>query len=321
MNLYRARLRLRTASGSLWQSDTLFGHMCWLVVHRDGEGGLRRFLEPFLGGQPPFVLSDGFPEETLPHPVILGTFSRGRKVLDVREYGKQKLRAKAHYLMRTQFLEFARTGAYTDEPPAIKWETHQMLHAAIDRNTIRTGGASSGGDLYQTEAVFPVRSFAGEWFPTSLDIYLRATAEGLGVVRDLLVELSVLGYGKDRGVGAGHFDFDPESAIEQVDDLDEVHCANGFVSLSSYVPSVGDPLEGYWRIRTKRGRLGDERAQSSLPFKRPILQLEPGAVFLAPNGVRPYYGRIVEGISPSFDDTVQNGYTVALPIKAQVDRF
>lgn len=65
------RIRLKAHSGSLtpFQADTLFGHLCWTVAYREGDKGLEEFLKPFKEGNPPFLISDGFPGDLLPKPL------------------------------------------------------------------------------------------------------------------------------------------------------------------------------------------------------------------------------------------------------------
>jgi len=70
MKTYRVRLGLDSASLSAWQSDTIFGHLCWTVRYEEGEEALGEFLAPFLAGEPPLVLSNGFPGDLLPRPVL-----------------------------------------------------------------------------------------------------------------------------------------------------------------------------------------------------------------------------------------------------------
>ena len=66
------RLRLQPSSATLspWQADMLFGHLCWEAYFAGGDKGLDDFLAPFRAGKPPFVLSDGFPGETFPRPLL-----------------------------------------------------------------------------------------------------------------------------------------------------------------------------------------------------------------------------------------------------------
>ena len=69
MRTYRSILELRSASASRWQADTLFGHLCWSLVRREGEDFLTElFLPEYRRGSPPVVLSDGFPSGFVTRP-------------------------------------------------------------------------------------------------------------------------------------------------------------------------------------------------------------------------------------------------------------
>jgi CRISPR-associated protein Csm4 len=189
------------------------------------------------------------------------------------------------------------------------WVPYEMLHASIDRNTARTGGEESEGSLFQTISYVP----PGE--NGRIDIYARTTPDGKELFVKLLKDLSAVGFGKDKSVGQGHFTFDPETDIANMNNLDNTADANGFVSLSSYVPAEKDPVTGRWAVRTKRGKLGEELAQSADPFKRALIQLEPGAAFKTNGAPRSFYGRIVRGIAPAFPPVIQNCQTVAIPCR------
>ena len=69
MKIYR--IKLNTFSGILTplQSDTIFGHLCWILAYRKGDKKLQEFLDPFKAGNPPFLISDGFPNDFLPKPL------------------------------------------------------------------------------------------------------------------------------------------------------------------------------------------------------------------------------------------------------------
>jgi len=67
------QITLKMESGTLtpFQADTIFGHLCWVIAHKEGEKGLEEFLKPFKQGNPPFIISDGFPGELLPKPMVV----------------------------------------------------------------------------------------------------------------------------------------------------------------------------------------------------------------------------------------------------------
>lgn len=311
MELYRLNIRLTSPTGSLWQSDTLFGQLCWQVVFRDGEEALKSFLEPFLDGDPPFVLSDGFPAGLLPRPQ-LSRLDEG-VASTIEEYRELKERRKSKYLTVTQFQDVRSGRKYEGKPPGSGWVRTETLHASLDRNTNRTGGEGSAGELFQTEAWLPDlgKETASARNAPDLHIYARASEDGLTTLEELLGLLSKVGFGRDKSVGLGQFLL---LGLEKLEGWDNIPDANGFMSLSSYVPATGDPTDGRWKIRVKKGMLGEHLALSELPFKRPLIQFEPGAVFRSDERPRPWYGRIASNVSPAFPGVVQGCQTVALPI-------
>ncbi len=129
-------------------------------------------------------------------------------------------------------------------------------------------------------------------------------------VRALFDHLSQSGFGRDKSQGLGAF---AVSGIESWEDFGDGASATAFVSLSSFVPAMGDPVEGRWRLRVKRGYLGEHLVAGN-PFKRPLVEFEPGAVFRIGSGkIAPFYGRLVGQIAPGLPSAVQCGFTLPVP--------
>ena len=70
-------LKPKSSIISDFQSDTIFGHICWAIKYLDGEDKLKEFLERHQI-EPPLLLSSGFPRirtngktiEFLPKPIL-----------------------------------------------------------------------------------------------------------------------------------------------------------------------------------------------------------------------------------------------------------
>ena len=307
MKLFRLELKIISPPGTPWQSDTLFGHICWQIVQREGESALNTFLEPFIRGEPPFVLSDGFPQGCLPVP-LPKPFEGDVKDLD--EYQERKKAKKLKYCLKEDFLSLREgkadiitlLGKY-HKSPIPDWKREEMLHASIDRNT---GTTSGEGNLFSSEVIYTDDSAGAN----IIDIYLLCQPEWEQRAIELVEMVAETGYGKDKSVGSGHFALDE---YFEADDLLQLDNPSGFVTLSSYVPGVEDPVEGRWKLRAKYGKLS-EGAGNGNPFKRPLIQIEPGAVF-ACSKFNPYYGTMVQNIAPGMPRAVQCGYTIALPMR------
>jgi CRISPR type III-A-associated RAMP protein Csm4 len=173
----------------------------------------------------------------------------------------------------------------------------QTPHATISRQTGRTGDEGS---------FFTTVTSALE--ADGVDIYLRILEDGwLERVQKLLETLSKIGFGRDKSTGAGEF------SVERIEpcELPSVPEATGFVNLSTMVPAIGDPPEARYRLRTKFGKISEGGAEN--PFKRPLLQIEPGAVFRSKGEITPYYGSLVTDIAPGDPKVVQNCFSLPVP--------
>lgn len=301
MNWFKVTIKLKSPTGTPWQADTLFGHLCWVLAHRDGEAALKRFLQPFLDGKPTFLISDGFPAGLLPRPL---TFRLpGDDTLE--QFQKNRKLRKLTFLREEEFHRALQGNAF--EPEDYREETQRrtvsraVLKAQISRVTGTTG---MEGNLF---------GFKEYWMPQVI-VYGKAREDSEELVRGLFQAFRHSGYGKRKTVGYGavdNLDFSRFSGFPHVAD------ANGFIALSAFVPSPGDPTQGRWRLRVKYGRLGEDFAFGGNPFKKPMVMLEPGAVFYdAP--VKEYYGRMVEDVSAVHPEVVHYGYALPVPAKLPV---
>lgn len=310
MNDYRITLKLRSALGSLLQSDTLFGHLCWQVAFgRWSGGGIDDFLEPFRRGEPPFVLSDGFPAGVLPKP--LAWRAPRFDVLNAEVYAQTKRVGKSRFVTETDFQRICRGENPVESFLQNAYQTVEFLHAKLDRITHFTSGE---GDLFQTEDIVPLRRVRVKdesWESRETDqivIYARCQPGWIEIIEQLLKETARCGYGRDKSVGLGAFQV---ASVEPFNGFAKPPGANAFVTLSSYVPATDDPQDGCYRLRTKYGKLS-EIVESGNPFKRPILQIEPGACFFTGGEPKPWYGTLVEKIAPGKPEAVQCCYTLAV---------
>jgi len=296
MEDHRVRIRLKSPAGTPWQSDTIFGHLCWQVAYGVIGTDIDTFLQPFRDGNPPFVMSDGFPTGLMPRPMLQDSLETAR-TLD--QYAADKRWRKATYISVVDFLAVCRGERTQGEPYDDPWVLATTPHASISRVTSTTG---EGGAFFETESAY--LSSPGE-----IDIYLRCKHGWADKVIELLRAVSKTGYGRDKSVGLGAFEV---SSIEEFDAFAKFDGANGFVSISSMVPAASDPVDARYRLRVKKGKLGEEWVQPN-PFKRPLLQMEPGAVFKVHGEIKEFYGRVVKNLAPGKPEVVQNCYALAVP--------
>jgi len=324
MQTYQVRFRPRSATLSPWQADTLFGHWCWLIRYEEGEAALRAFLDPYRVGQPPVVLSNGFPGDWLPRPIVpprLRVPSR-KKTDQVKAMQAAKAGKGVRFVTLEEFNALRRGDEVllTTSPNVLRERTE--LKNRINRLTGTTAsfeveGQEVGGTLFdRQELAYVDRSGL---FPEPLDvsIYVKvADEESATKAEGLFHRLACSGYGAKKAVGYGQFEV---AKFERFDGFAEPDGANGFVSLSNWVPARGDPQVGFYDTLVKYGKLGEELAVSENPFKFPLTMLTAGSFFYVKGEVKDYYGRLVEDIAPVSDEVVQYGYAFAVPARLAVE--
>ena len=279
-DLVRFKLKPHRVWTTEWRADTLLGALANAWARREGPEYLNFFLlEPWLAGEPPFVISDAFPEGTLPAPALL-------PLRDWPAEERKKVK-KLRWLSSDQFRAVQCGGKVVlDAVPSIDIKTGIQMRNTIDRTAGTAGGA--GGNLFQT-----AYSRLGDP-DAALHLYARTNADGQAILTEALQMLGQTGFGANASIGYGGFDLegDPEPCPE----LDEVSNADGFISLSTFQPAPSDPAAGYWRMFVKYGKLAPEfqHIHPQAAFKQPQIMLEPGACFRTGDKPRPFYGNAIE---------------------------
>jgi CRISPR-associated protein Csm4 len=301
MRLHRATLEMASATGTGWAADTIFGHLCWLLRFRLGEDALTDFLGMYQSAEPPLVLSNGFPAGHLPRPLIPTPPATTSDLAERRARARAgKAAGDRTYVPIADFNRIL-AGESVEASPRVGIPSRLTLKNQISRTTGTTGGE---GQLYE---------FA-EMFWSSVDVFALVADDVAGLVGELFGMLAESGYGKRKSVGYGQIASVVWSPAPR---LGVESGANGFVSISNFVPARGDPVRGSWRTIARYGKLGEAYALDAVPFKRPLLMLAAGSAFYAPSP-RPYYGRLVEGVSPSHPQVVQHGLAVAVPARLAI---
>lgn len=299
MKLYRIDYHLHSATASAWHADTVFGHLCWAMRYTESEASLAQMLDACRQGHPPILVSNGFPAGLFPNlitpPLPLDSAAT---LQEQRSQAQQEKEARqvAHLTLE----EFNR--AINGEmflPSTKKDPTHQVtLKNQISRLTGTTGGE---GNLYDFE----------ETFYPAISIYAKIEDNFVQRARQLFLFIAEDGYGKRKSVGYGAISsmtFAPLEGLRPPQDT------NGFVTLSNFVPAKGDPTAGSWGTIVKYGKLGEEYAIGGSPFKLPVVMLVAGSAFYD-NPLRPFYGRMVPGISPAYPRVIQYGFALAIPAR------
>jgi CRISPR-associated protein Csm4 len=298
MNFYKVTLRLNSPFASEWQADTIWGHLCWGLRFSHGEDALANFIARYGSGEPPLLVSNGFPGDFLPRPVL-----PRKPAADRADYAKRKANKNTRWLTIEEFIEAlnGRDVAPSERPEEIQIITLKNL---INRRTDTTAspeGQDAAGRLF---------SFRQHYLDM-VSIYLKVTDDFIGTAKELFQNLAKSGYGKRKTVGYGQF------AVQSFDafaGFAPTAAPNGFVSLSNFVPAATNPTKGFWDILVKYGKLGEEYAISGNPHKQPLVMFRAGSCFYDQSG-HDYYGRLVTGLSGRYPEAVQYGYALPVPIR------
>ena len=319
MKLIRIGITLLSPLGTALKSDTLSGHLLCLYRQRYGEKELLQLLSAAGKGQLPFVISDAFPHGHLPVP-LLEPLSRRvfKELVDELHSGKmliglkslKKFRKKNQFLALKEWREIsgkmsAKNLYFLHDQNRILTESGEItaftLHNTIDRQS----GQVREGALYQTRDLW----YAESVNKPTLDIYAKVLPDFESKFKQLLSDLSELGYGRDRSSGKGNLQF---GEWEELPDLDQGSRANAWMNLSTYSTTHGEDLTGGWyRMQTKFGKILNGFGERN-PFKKPLIVFEPGSVF--PKMPENMGASVISGIHAENQNVVQYCCPVMLPL-------
>jgi len=318
MKTYHLKFTMRSATGSLWQADTLFGHLCWLLLWRAGDAKLQEWLDRYEAKDPPLILSDGFPGDLLPRPMpIFQTASAVSKEEGLRQAEQRKPLKKIAWLTLAEFAQIQQGQAFqpsdtgnSQRQELAKYDPQVNFKNQINRNTNTTGNE---GQLYPFEE--------HRWKEVS--VYIRVADDAIDCVKQLFEDLQTSGYGKRKSVGYGQIE-SIKGWDNPFEGFGEVKNANALMSLSHFVPAPHDPLNGQWKTHVKYGKLGGEWATVETPFKKPLVRFTPGSWFYTSDPNKAWFGRMVKDISwhdPDNIKIVQYGMAFAVPMKVDTTLF
>jgi CRISPR-associated protein Csm4 len=291
MKLFQIKIKNLSRILTPFQADTLFGHLCWVVAHKEGDKELEIFLEPFKKGEPPFVITDGFPGDFLPKPLSAE--------FNIDKPEDRKKWKKVDFLTFQDF-NLLRMGKEC-EPKIIE---NLITFISMPHNTINrlTNTTLSEGGIYSLEEINV----------SNITIYLKVVSdEWKNRVVELFRELSKIGFGRKKSIGKGQF-----SVLEVSEfNFPRLEKANGIVTLSNFCPADNDPIEGLYKTFVKYGKLGEEFTFCGNPFKKPLVMIKTGSVFKTDGQPKEFYGRVVQDkIAPAKPEVIQYAYAFPVPI-------
>ncbi len=312
MVLYRAVIQPVMSFASPLQGDTLFGAFCWSYRYCYGEEELTKLLGAVKTGTQQVVFSNAFPEGTLPLPLGIRDTAADFEWIEAKEerkraYENHKKLKSAKYVTREWFRKIQK-GDYAGFSAGLCDERvieRSVVHNMVSRQEGIVRKIEEGGSLYEGDEFFPEKG-------CRYDVYILSSLpeDQLRTVSDMMF---LLGIGKDKSTGKGAFEV--EGWYEERELL-TCGRSNGFVALSNFIPAQSDPTEGRYKTLVKYGKLDREYAMSEIPFKKPMIFLQAGAVFMDQQ-VKLHYGRCVSGIS-AVEGVITNAQTIAVPLQIKL---
>lgn len=310
----RIKFRLKSGLLSELQSDTIFGSFCWRMKEISGEDNLKSFLESFRKGEPVFTVTDGFlsnaddeiffPNPQIPYKNTQKAESKKDRIKNFLSYKEEKKTSHIRLAGLNQILN-----GYEPETPTEtnipKYEDTLRTSVEIDRETM--GAKKSRLFSYGPK-------FLKDGFINVFIKILNKAAYNEYECEKILKETFELGYGKKKSSGYGNIEI--EGNIEQFKGFKEPEKFDGFLILSSYLPSKKDEIQdGFYDFHVKYSKLGEEYSSGMNPFKKPIILFKPGSIFKTKQD-REFYGRTTKDEEITHQSgVIQNGIAFTLKIR------
>lgn len=301
MTLRRIRLRLKAPLGTPLSSGTLFGHLCWARREAEGEAALVRWLAALP--EAPWALSDGFPADLLPRPIVRRVPSPRPERMTREALGQLEEDKRRRKLAWVKADDWPELRSRVSDPLLDACATsglarpHRLAHNTIDH---RTGSTPDEGGLYFVDE---------DWSHADCperDVYVRADASD-DDLRMLFTAVGEAGYGRDASLGRGHFTVDGVDDAGWLDDHEG--CRRMSLSHGAVTANMSAPR---YRLYTHYGKLGASAlAEGAIAWKHPILLTRPGATFAAADAGP--FGAWLTHVHQERPEVGHNAFHVAIP--------
>jgi len=291
MILYKTTLHPSGRFVTPIRGDTLFGQLCWSIVHKFGKERLESLLEDYESS-PFLVVSDGFTPEHLPKPTLPSRLLGESP--DEKKTNRKKVWMAVDDLANGRYDK-----AKTDRQAGFVEEEVLQMHNSLNYKTFRT----DKGAFAPYGAV--------ERVINAKEVYLLLDESRLGAdeLFEALKLTGQVGYGKESGIGKGRFGVD---ALQKAELPAE---GTTFMTLSPVSIEGTDASKWWYEPFTRFGKHGDARAKRA-PFKRPLLLADTGAVVRFDEKRKlSFVGKGLRGVSPAHPDTVHQGYAITVALQ------
>ena len=326
---YTIRIALKSSLITPFQSDTIFGHICWalrFLKWDEGEDRLEIFLKEYDNDtSPPLLVSNGFPEGYLPKPVLPPVPQNeideivGLKNRIEMSYRIKTLK-KLEYIRKEDFIILLEKGLNSSNMLELLLNNYDSYRDIIElqphdvqRNTVNRASNTVTRGLYSDREIFFTKGF------DNYEIYVKTNFFSKNELERIFGFISIQGFGKNKSTGKGAFTF--EINENERLDIPESSEPNAFMTLSSYIPKKNEPGKGYYQILHKYGKLaGSYKSEfpkiSNNPFKAPLIMMSAGSVFIDSEfHDHKVYGSLLNDVHKNYPEVRQYSYAFPVGIK------
>jgi len=338
------KLSLKPISGYLTEleSDTIFGHFCWRMKETHSEETLVRFLDLYRNNKPVFTLSNSLIESPtsrtigacplpegegrrndsilFPVPVLPSVFEQHpsrTKAEKITAFEAHKSSKQRKFVLIDELNDRLNGRSVNETSKAVLIDLGEIIYreqrtgVEIDRETFQ----SKDGKLFSLSPTYVKNA--------NLCILIKVIDEenfNEFKCEKIIKHVFETGYGLKKSSGFGQFEASLLTPLQRrgehdvlTDYFQEPKDANGFITLSNYLPANDDGItDYYYDYMVKYGKLGEEYSSSGMPFKYPIIFFKEGSCFKT-DTIKEYYGRCTaEGEISNKKEVIQMGIAFTL---------
>jgi CRISPR-associated protein Csm4 len=289
---------------AFWSSDSLFAALVARLALLQGAPLVDDWMKPFLNGSPPFLLTSLFPfagevrffpvplaaqlpdNRPLPEGVqpkdlkkaqfvsesLYRQLLTGQSLVDI-EPQSQKIQGGKVWVTKSEHANLTQQFGQDFKP----WQVEKRPRVTVER-------PSNASTLFHVGALYFAPG-CGLWF----GVQRLDSAACNTLFTNLLADLGEAGLGAERNVGYGKAD------IEQAEPLTLPDPAQRWTTLSRYLPRIEEMdvfqhERAAWKVYTVSGWLDSPQKRGQR--RRALNMVQEGAVFGAPAGRTPPFGRL-----------------------------
>lgn len=303
MKILCFELKPQTEFSSIIKGDTLFAFFCCQLADLFGQERLDTLLTDYTNNKPFMVVSDFFLHGYLPRPTVPTNLFGFELTAQNRKQAKQKKWIRPENLC----YPLNQLHQYLEEKPFQKRITR--MHNAVNPST---GLVDS-----ETYAPYTLKQVA---FLDSIDVYIVYDEQRieLAEIEAVLKHIGLCGIGRGASRGIGKFEVVNKKIFE-----DSGRTSEYYMTLAPCVPQVEqvDADQSYYKLFTRFGKQFYFSGKPTLPYKKPVLTADTGAIFRMknPEDKKAYFGC---GLKNSITDekVVFQGYAPIVPIVWKEER-